>query len=639
MGTKIFKGNSLEECLERAHIEMNLPSDKLNYKVVEERKGLFKKTITISVEEPIEDKPPENGRIIVRDGKILIEDPEEGGKSAILSASNGISVTVNGELINGRVEVYHKDEIEYNFEELESQRFLDVKVSQNRLEAYIAIKYVPLTKYKLKETEGAGFLTLEREIQEEIYPPLFTVDDVKTELSKLGIKFGLRIDELDALLKSKAQGEFLVAKGKAALDDTNDVIDYKFGSGKNAGMNRDDNKSIDYRNWNMIVCVKKGDLIAEKIQGKVGSNGTDIYGNVLTKKEGKKINLKVGPGCEIKENTVIATVDGRPNEKNHVICVNEIYEVPKDVDMKTGNVKFVGDVKIFGNVTQGMKVEAGGAINIEKDVESSNIVAVGDVIIKGNILSSKVTAGGQDVISQRRIKDLEVFIQSILSLEENVLEIKKFNLLGYNKEDGEIIKVLLETKFKTMNKTCINIIKDSVYDEYCEIDGVVSLIRQMLVGMAPLGIKHFTELDRLVEASKEKLDVLSENLSLPVDVNISYCQDCNVSSSGDIYITGRGEYVSNILAHNSIIFTYDKGIARGGELQAGKEIKCKMVGSTGGVLTKLSVSEQGHIWADVAYHNTKICIGNKEVILEMPFRNIHAYIDSTGDLMVEKLKL
>ncbi|MDP4088239.1 MAG: FapA family protein [Bacillota bacterium] len=640
MGSRIFKGSSLEECLQKACTDMNLKPENLEYKVVEEKKGLFKKTITISVKETCNEPSSIDGKVFVHDGKIFVKDPEEKGKPASLSAEEGIILTVNGEVVKDRVKVVQGDTISYTLEEKEAQRTLDIKIKENGLEAYLSIVYVPKARHRLKETSEMSDLVLKKEVMEETFPETYTVGEVKDALSKLGIKFGI-IEGIEARLMDKPRVEILIARGIPAEDDTDDIIEYKFKTERAANsLGEEDAASIDYRNLNEIPCVKKGDIIAVKVQGKVGKNGTDIYGNTLKKKEGKRRILKLGSGCGLKDqNTAISSVDGRPSVKNSILYVHEIYEVPTDVDMKTGNIRFVGDVKIFGGVSQGMKVEAGGAVYLEKDVENSDISASGDIVIKGNVLASKVTAGGQDVIIQRRIKDLENFISSIKLLEETIIEIKKFNLLGYNKEDGEIIKVLLETKFKTMNKTCINIVKDSVYDEPDEINDVVSSIRQMLVGMAPLGIKHFSELDCLIDVSQDKVNQLSSNLAIPVDVNIAYSQDSCIRSSGDICISGKGEYVSTIAANGSIIFTYDKGIARGGELQAGKEIRCKIVGSTGGVLTTLSVAEKGHIWIDVAYQSTKLRVGSKETIFDKPYKGVHAFIDDKGELIVDKLKL
>ena len=40
-----------------------------------------------------------------------------------------------------------------------------------------------------------------------------------------------------------------------------------------------------------------------------------------------------------------------------------------------------------------------------------------------------------------------------------------------------------------------------------------------------------------------------------------------------------------------------------------------------------------------AYYNTKFIVGEKEYLLEEPSRNIHAYLDSDRELVVDKFKL
>jgi uncharacterized protein (DUF342 family) len=638
MSEKIFKASSLDECIKIACSELNKSQDSLKYRILEEKKNIFKKYVVISVEDIEEDK---DGKVSVENGVIVVKDPEEGGKPAVISAGKGIHILVNEVAVEGKVEVYAKDKISYSLDYDESQRHMEVKISENKLDCKLSIKYIPMKKYKLRESSESTRLILRREISEEIMPPKFTFEEVKAELDRLGVVYGIQEKDIKEYINGDCKESIIAAKGEPAIDDTEDLIKYKFDV-ENKRVKYDDNNydSIDYRDAKVIVCVKKDDIIAEKIPGSEGKDGKDIYGRVIRKKSYRKKVLRAGNGCKlVDDNKVVAEIDGRPSVKNNIISVNEMYEVPGDVNIKTGNIKFIGDVKILGAVAEGMTVESGGIVEIMKNVTNTNISAVGDITIKGNVLSSRISAGGDDVISLKRINDLEDFIQQITKLMEAVLQIKKFNLLGQNKWDGEIVKYLLENKFKFMNKTCLSIIKDFMYDDLDSNDRIITLIKQRLVGMAPLGIKNYGVLDELVQAAKDKIEELRENLALPVNVNISYCQDSTIKSSGDIVFTGKGEYISNITAYRKIIFTMSNSVVRGGELYAGEEIRCKNVGSPGGVATKIAVADKGHIWIAIAYQNTKISVGGKEMILETPSRNIHAYQDSKGDLVVDKLKL
>ena len=119
---------------------------------------------------------------------------------------------------------------------------------------------------------------------------------------------------------------------------------------------------------------------------------------------------------------------------------------------------------------------------------------------------------------------------------------------------------------------------------------------------------------------------------------ISYCQDSYIESSGDVIVSSKGEYISNIIANKSIEFTQTGSVARGGTLRAKDEIKCKTVGSEAGVTTRLEVENAGNIWADVAYHNTIFKIGVREILLESSSKNVHAYLKN-GNIELDKFVL
>jgi uncharacterized protein (DUF342 family) len=65
-----------------------------------------------------------------------------------------------------------------------------------------------------------------------------------------------------------------------------------------------------------------------------------------------------------------------------------VYVVNSDVDYRTGNIRFNGNVLITGSVTKGFEVEADGDVVVLKNVEPSRIKAGRDLIVKGGILGS-----------------------------------------------------------------------------------------------------------------------------------------------------------------------------------------------------------------------------------------------------------
>ena len=99
-------------------------------------------------------------------------------------------------------------------------------------------------------------------------------------------------------------------------------------------------------------------------------------------------------------------MDGKPCIKNNTFYVYQVHEVRSDVDLKTGNIKFIGDIIVYGSVKEGMEIVCGNYLDIEKDVERAKIKAAGNINIKGNLISGNVFGGGEDVTKLKTLKDL-----------------------------------------------------------------------------------------------------------------------------------------------------------------------------------------------------------------------------------------
>lgn len=661
---KLYCEATVEKCLQAASDELKIPVDDLKYEVLEEKKSFFKKKAKIEVEifdeyiaeedgecsESIENQEEyfqlgkNDGTIEIIDGNIIVNNPEEGGKHGTILVGNDIKVIVDGLEVKGKKEISKENKIEIVLEETTAFRELKINLSEDHMEAYATIDYKPQHKYKLKDKKKSSMAILELEIESEINPPKYTIEEVKKELNNNKVVYGIMEENLKQCVKNGGI-KLLVAKGKQVVNGSDDTIELKFKTDKNLKkLEEDEVGNIDFKSIGSVEAVHKSEVIAIRHQGQEGQDGCDVTGKVKKHKPCKKIKLKVGEGCIlINENSVAAAIDGKPCIKSNAFFVYPVHEVRSDVDLKTGNIKFIGDVVVYGSVKEGMEVECGNHLDIEKDVERAKIKAGGNINIKGNLIAGNVFAGGEDVKKLRALKDLSSLKEQISGLIEAVAEIKKYDLLGKGRKDGELVKILIENKYKMLPKLCLNVVTDlKLQDDTSNIANyniLTDLIRSRLLGIAPISIQHYSELDLIVNSIDEIIFELKNALSIPVDVRISYCQDSNIQSSGDIFITGKGEYISDITANGSIYFLQEKSVARGGVLRAKEEIKCRTVGSTAGVATRLQVEKQGHIWVDTAYQNTIFSVGNREVVLELPSKNIHAYIDKNDDIIVDKLKL
>jgi uncharacterized protein (DUF342 family) len=74
--------------------------------------------------------------------------------------------------------------------------------------------------------------------------------------------------------------------------------------------------------------------------------------------------------------------------KKNRIMISDVHEIHGDVGLNTGNVDFIGDVIIHGNVPTGAFVKATGSITIDGTVEGCFLDANKDIIIRGGMLGA-----------------------------------------------------------------------------------------------------------------------------------------------------------------------------------------------------------------------------------------------------------
>jgi len=611
-------------------------------------KGFLKKSAKVSIEIPSSySENKNNGVIKVKSGVIVVTDAKDDGQPAVILSSKAVKLIVDGEEVKSRREVYESSIIEYILEESQAKRKIDITLSQDKFEAYISITYTPQYIYGIEDKEESSELLLESVLKEKIFPEPYSIKEITEELSSQGIIYGIVKEALEECRNENGVKNLLIAKGEKTVDEINETLEVKFSVDKN--FFEDGKGNIDFKSIGSIEAVEKGDILVTKHKGEKGKDGIRVTGEICKYIISKKVKMKIGSGCSLKdEDTIIASITGKPCIKNNTFYVYPVHEMNHDVDIKSGNIKFPGDIEINGNVSDGMRVEAGNSLKISGNVERATLVSKGFMSVKGNVISSNLSVGGEDVFKLKQIKNITSLLAIITDLVENVEQIKKFNLLGYNTSDGQIIKVLIETKYKLLPGLCLSIITGIALDKrenseqlklQAENGKVIELIKGKLIGLGPISIKNYGELDEIIDLLMNKKEHITKLLQMPANAELSYIQDSNISCSGNIIITGKGSLVSNIKANDKVVFTQENSIIRGGIISTQDEIKCKIVGGEGGILTKLNVGSTGHIYVTIAYENTQFNVGGIEYNLEDRSKGIHAYINDDKELVVDKLKL
>ena len=647
-----FEGKNLEKCIASAEEELSLSRNDFKYTVLEEEKSFLKKHCVILVEtkddkieipeiEDLEKKMTDIDKLIpkeeedksnaieVKDNKILIIfDSEE---EINLEVNQNINLFVNDEKVSNYVKVTAKDQIKYEPNIVEGKREFNLKFSS--MEAKVSIRYTPEFEEKLIFKRVGDTVSISSRMVKKRLPPFYTKQEIIGFLKEKNIVSGYIDSALDEASTKELVDGLVVAEGRKAIDDENDKVEILFEKTKRI-VAEDSKEKVDYRNLYSIANVSANTILAELKKGKEGTDGLDIFGKEIPKKLKKNLQLKVGNGCKIEDGKVIATIEGQPTVKSGVFFVHQVFQAPADVDLKSGNINFIGDVKIVKNVLDGMIVEAGNTVTIGGNVESATVIAQGETRINGSIINSTIHVGSRNLEKQSYLEDLNALLREVKMLITYSSEIKNKNILG-DRSDGEIIKVLIETKFKNLPKKALALLNHNYGDK---LEQIKNIIRTRLLGLGPLNIKCINDIYKFVNLLEQEIDPLSEDLIVPVDVYINYAQDSEIKATGNVYIIGKGQYTSNITAAENIIFTVPGAISRGGVLSAKGNIEAKVVGSVAGVSTILKVLKDGIITADVAYNNTTFTFGERSCTLDEPSKNIKAYVDKSGEIVVEKLR-
>ncbi|MDO5516270.1 MAG: FapA family protein [Clostridium sp.] len=556
-----------------------------------------------------------NGEIVVIDGS--------NGEKITIKATKHVNLFINDESrdSSSAYEVSSKDKISYTCEKIPGKRMLNITLSEDKMKAYIEVNYEPEITYKLKDRGLFLNLALSTEKIENYNVPHYTVQELKDELKKHKIIHGINEDELE-FIKDGTFEKVIIAKGEEPVNDIPSDIKLLFTPSQMVFPDEDSNEMVDYKNLFRISNVNCGDKIAEIIPEVKGKDGINVLGQTVKREYIRSLPITAVQGCEIKDNDVIATIDGKAHISNRRISVNPVYSI-ENVNMETCNIKFYGDIEVYDSVQDNMAVSSGGSLDVSNNVNTSHVVSGGDVNIIGNAINSRILSGQIDIRKKEYSDALKKFKKTVNEMIQAVHEVCARREIN---DFALLVKALTEERFKDFQKHGMNILSLNIKNRI-KYNKLNDYIKDHVLGYNILKlktIKHLLDLDEIIE---NEIDYYDKNIIVPLDIRIGYCQDCEIKSTGNIVINGKGEYTSNLSAMKDILFTKSDSVARGGRLTAEGNISAGIVGSEAGVATELCVPKSGKISATFAYRNTIFKFGNAKKILERDVENINVVYD------------
>jgi hypothetical protein len=202
------------------------------------------------------------------------------------------------------------------------------------------------------------------------------------------VVYGVKEDVVRELEERPRYKEMvLVAEGTRPVNGRDAYLQYNFSVEKEKIRLKEVDGKVNFKELNIVKNVVQGQPLARKVQPEKGIPGYTVTGKMLPAKSGKDIAIQLGKNVHVADDglTVIADQNGQVLLVGGKINVEPVYTVQGDVDLRVGNIIFLGTVIVNGNVEDGFTVKAAGNIEVLGNVGKSELDAEGDIIVHQGI--------------------------------------------------------------------------------------------------------------------------------------------------------------------------------------------------------------------------------------------------------------
>lgn len=375
-----------------------------------------------------------------------------------------------------------------DIEEPEDEQFIPVQIDidEDGLTAYI-------TLHKVKGCE------------EEL-----TEDLLREAVSAEKITMGIKQTVILRLAGNPIYGRpFVVAAGKEPQEGTAPEIRYYFDPEKKLMPTEVEDGRIDFTELGFVQNVQEGDLLCEMIPGEPGIDGYTVLGEVLHPaiKQGERIRAGMNTKLSPDKNQLLAACDGEVTVKNGDVVVEKVLHVD-NVDLSTGNIRYIGTVYVRDRICEGFSLKATGNVIVGEVIEGALVSAGGDIVVGKGMKGKKcgkVSAKGD--IHAYFIEEMEVESEKNIYADTIVnSEIRCDGKVSLNMRRGRLIGGSCQAR----ELDAVEIGNDANIATEVRIMGIEDLTNERM------RLEHgMTELERNIKKLQVLLKVKADHTKLP----------------------------------------------------------------------------------------------------------------------------
>lgn len=180
-----------------------------------------------------------------------------------------------------------------------------------------------------------------------------------------------------AHLKKGDSGEWIYPENAAALGiPVPEQLGFKAASA---------DEKVDFRETRGLFIIHDGQLLAARRNAVEGIAGQTVRGEYVPFKDLEVNQMDPGKNVEIRDGHAYATKNGRFVWSAHSYWVEEILEL-EQINYKTGNIHFPGNLVLKAGIKDGFKIWVGGNIEAAGVMDAYEIYCGGNMVANGGII-------------------------------------------------------------------------------------------------------------------------------------------------------------------------------------------------------------------------------------------------------------
>ncbi len=223
-----------------------------------------------------------------------------------------------------------------------------------------------------------------------------TKEQIQAVLAEKNIIYGINEGMINIIVNGKSYDRwFTIAKCTYPQDGEDGTVEYLFDKNATGLPKEDAHGYVDYRNLGTIRNITTGTVIANITRETLGEPGTNVFGEEIKPQKGKEPPVEFGENIKYSDDRLqlVAAADGNLVNRGGKFLIDTVVKIDGDVDVSIGNVDFIGEVVIRGDVKEGFKVTSGKDILVHGGAYGAGLTAAGKITVRTGVVGSQLVAG------------------------------------------------------------------------------------------------------------------------------------------------------------------------------------------------------------------------------------------------------